>query len=88
MEQKDYWDEVCRYNIEFQERETFQHLKDEDKIQPVVLIANPVFMPLISEVKSKGVNVAVLWSNYSDKDKMYQVTDPELRKTILENIVR
>jgi len=88
MDFKDYWDEVCRYNAELQERETFQRLKDEDKIQPVVLIANPVFMPLISEVKSKGVNVTVLWSNYSDKDKMYQVTDPELRKTILEIIER
>lgn len=88
MDFKDYWDEVCRYNAEFQERETLQRLKDEDKIQPVVLIANPVFMPLISEAKSKGVNVSVLWSNYSDKDKMYQVTDPELRKTILEVIAR
>ena len=83
MDFKDYWDEVCRYNVELQERETLQRL-----IQPVVLIANPVFMPLISEVKSKGVNVAVFWSNYCDKDKMYQVTDPELRKTILEIIER
>lgn len=88
MDFKDYWDEICQYNAEVQEREAFQRLKDEEKIQPVVLIANPVFMPLISEVRSKGVNVAVLWSNYSDKDKMYQVTDPELRKAILENLAR
>lgn len=88
MDIKDYWDEICRYNVEVQEREVFQRLKDEEKIQPVVLIANPIFMPLISEARSKGVNVVVLWSNYSDKDKMYQVTDPELRKAILENIGR
>lgn len=88
MDFDNYWDEICRYNAELQEREIFQRLKDEEKIQPVVLIANPVFMPLISEARSKGVDVAVLWSGCSDKDKIYQVTDPELRKIILENIVR
>lgn len=88
MDFYDFYDEIAQHYVEVQEREAFQRLKDEEKIQPVVLIANPIFMPLISEVRLKGVNVAVLWSSYSDKDKMYQVTDPELRKAILENIGR
>lgn len=88
MDFYDFYDEIAQHYVEVQEREAFQRLKDEEKIQPVVLIANPVFMPLISEVRSKGVNVAVLWSNYSDKDKMYHVTDPEIRKAILENLAR
>lgn len=88
MNFNDFYDEVYQYYAEARERETLQRLKDEEKIQPAALIANPVFMPLIAEIRAKGVNVAVLWSSYSDKDKIYQVTDPALRKAIIENLAR
>lgn len=89
MRSEDFWDtgffdEITRFNLEAQEKEAFQRLKEEQKILPVVLIAHPKFKPVIVEARTRGADLAVLWSYYSDDDKIYQVTDPTLRDQIIE----
>ena len=79
-----FFDEITRFNLETQEKEAFQRLKEEEKILPVVLIAHPKFKPVIAEARKRGADLAVLWSPYSAEDKMYQVTDPTLRDRIIE----
>lgn len=84
----DFFDEITRFNLEAQEKEAFQRLKEEKKILPVVLIAHPKFKPVIAEARKRGADLAVLWSSYSDDDKIYQVTDPTLRDQIIEIVGR
>ena len=84
----DFFDEISKFNLEEQEKEAFQRLKEEKKILPVVLIAHPKFKPVIAEARTRGADLAVLWSSYSDDDKIYQVTDPTLRDQIIEIVRR
>lgn len=89
MRSEDFWDtgffdKITRFNLEAQEKEAFQRLKEEQKILPVVLIAHPKFKPVIAEARTRGADLTVLWSYYSDDDKIYQVTDPTLRDQIIE----
>lgn len=84
----DFFDEIAKFNLEEQEKEAFQRLKEEQKILPVVLIAHPKFKPVIAEARKRGADLAVLWSSYSAEDKIYQVEDPILRDQIIEIVGR
>lgn len=84
MELKVDWDEILQKLNDIEEKRAFEKLKEDRKIEPVVLIAHPKFIPMIREARAKGANVAVLWSRFSDEDKIYQVTDPIIRENIIE----
>lgn len=84
----DYWDEVLQRMREIQEQGAFQKLKEDGKIEPVVLIAHPKFKPVIAEAREKGADITVLYSCYADEDNIYQVTDPAVRKQIIELLGR
>ena len=78
------WDEELKRMNDVQEQAAFQKLKEDRKIEPVVLIAHPKFKSVIHEARKRGADLVVLWSPYSDEDKIYQVTDPTLRDQIIE----
>lgn len=69
------------------EKDLFQKIIDSGKVTPeFVLIANPSAKPLIAEMKANGLEVYCLFSSYVEKDKMYLVTDKELRDRIKEDL--
>ena len=84
MELKVDWDEILQKLNEIEEKRAFEKLKEDRKIEPVVLIAHPKFSPIIREARAKGADIAVLWSRSSDEDKIYQVIDPKIRENIIE----
>lgn len=82
------WDEVLQRMKEIQEQRAFQKLKEDKKIEPVVLIAHPKFKSAIHEARKKGADIAVLYSCYADEDNIFQVTDPATKNQILEILGR
>lgn len=82
------WDEMLQRIKEIQEQKAFLKLKEERKIEPVVLIAHPKFKSAIHEAREQGADITVLYSCYADEDKIYQVTDPAVRKQIIELLGR
>lgn len=82
------WDEVLQRMREIQEQRALQKLKEDRKIEPVVLIAHPKFKPVIAEARKQGADITVLYSYFADEDKLYQVIDPAVRKQIIELLGR
>lgn len=83
----DIINELIEKRLAQREKEVFQEIIDSGKVTPeFVFIANPSAKPLIAEMKANGIEVYCLFGHYVEKEKMYLVTDKELKDRIKEGL--
>lgn len=72
---QDWYDEMLKEAAKVEDLRKFQEMIDNETLVEPVLIMHPIHKDMI---KSSGLRVVVVWSQYIDEDKAYMVTDPKL----------
>ena len=68
------------------EEKIFQDVKDQGRIDEVILIANPKHEGILSDALYQITGrIDVLWSSVCEEDKLYMITDKKVIKNIREN---
>lgn len=82
----DKFDKILSQMSKNIEQKIFQDVKDQDKIDEVILIANLKHKGILADALYQITGrVDVVWSSVCEEDKLYMITDKEVIKNIREN---
>ena len=80
------WDDILKKMQEEKEQQNFQDVKEQGRIDEVILIANPKHKGILSDALYQITGrVDVVWSSVCEEDKLYMITDKETNENIRKN---